>query len=319
MLPSLRSVVVVIAGLGLAGGLLLVGCERAPAPVADEAGATRPTQAVTLPAQRLRDNDLGGYVRVAVPPELIPPLQQAWKNGLSRWPLSELPLDGKLPSLLAALAADGSEQRYQAVFEQQFAGAQRELKSAAATLTLFGVQYLQTEGDFSDSQRAHYTQLIKALGAWAGQAPLADPARADAAIARLTAAARATGLASEADFTAAGMSASLRRLEPFLAAFKATLADYGLDLDRSLDGLRAGLISRDGDHARVRLRYRLGEARIDTVVEVERRDGRWYRSDTLREIEKILQHAEEQARAREDMVRVPEEAATQAPTAAAMP
>src|SRR3546814_6243680 len=102
--------------------------------------------------------------------------------------------------MLAALEKPGSEVHWRKVFDHQFANADREIDSTAATLGLFGVQYVRNEGDFSDSERDHYTQIIAAISHWAQSAPLSDPARAHAELARLVIGARETGLASEADF-----------------------------------------------------------------------------------------------------------------------
>src|SRR5690606_25306486 len=101
-----------------------------------------------------------------------------------------------------------------------FAHADREIDSTATTLGLFGMQYVRNAGDFSDSERDHYTQIIAAISHWAQAAPLSDPDRAHAALPRLATAARATGLASEADFARLGMDESLRRTMPFAAAVK---------------------------------------------------------------------------------------------------
>src|SRR3546814_11846104 len=77
------------------------------------------------------------------------------------------------------------------------------------------------------------------------------------------------------------MDESLRRMAPFAVAVKQALAGYGLDLDASLAALDASLQSQTGDTAQVRMRYLLGGQPVDTVVEVERHDGRWYLSDVL--------------------------------------
>lgn len=249
------------------------------------AGATKPAEAVRLLTQHLHDNDLEAFARDAVPPALQPQLEQAWREGRTRWPLTELPFDERLPQLLAALSAPGSEKKLQQVFDRQFSGADAELKAAAMSLGLFGVQYIRSEGDYSDEERQHYAQFIQAISQWGLSAPLGDPQRARRVIPQLTTAARRTGLASEADFRKAGMQDSLRRLGPFVATAKKALATYGLPLDDSLSGLQASLQQQTGDRARVRLRYMLGESEIDTVVAVERRGGRWYLSDYLRHAE----------------------------------
>ena len=257
------------------------------------AGARAPADAVLLLTRHLRNNDLPAFARDAVPAQLHRQLEAAWRAGHTRWPLDELPFDERLPRLLGALAEPGSERRLQAVYDRQFSGETSALKAAATALGLFGAQYVQHQGDFSAAERAHYLQFVDALSQWGRQAPLGDPTRARAAIPRLAAAARATGLASEADFARLGMTASLQRLSGFLRTFKDVLASYGLALDDSLGGLQAEAISQEGPRARVRMRYTLGGRPVDAVVEVERIAGRWYLSDYLRHARKAAQAAAE--------------------------
>lgn len=277
--------------LALLALLALAGCRggEPPAPAATTprgpSGATTPAEAVLLPTRDLRDNDLAAFARDAVPPSLHTQLDAAWRSGRTRWPLDELPLGAKVPAILAALAAPGSELRIGRSYDQQLAGAGGELRSAALALGLFGDQYVANEGDFSADERVHYRQLVAATSRWAARAPLSESKRAHAAIARLATAARATGLRSEADFARLGMDDSLRRLSAFEIVLKQVLAGYGLELDTTLAGMRATEIERDGDRARVRMQYRFAGRDIDATIGVERRDGRWYAVDFLRHAE----------------------------------
>lgn len=276
----------------LAGALLatalLAGC-RAP----DGAAAVTPTgsappgpaQTVEVLNAALRDGDFAGFARTAVPPALHARLEQAWAAGRTRWPLDELPFGTHLPGMLQALAVPGSETRLMAVFDRQFAGADRQLHGAAVSLGVFGARYVQTAGAYGDAERAHYTQLIQAAAGWSARAPLADRVRARRGVALLAAAARRTGLAAPDAFRKAGMDAGLRRIRPFALALEQALAGYGLDLDADLGTLHASLIEQTGDTARVRMRYRFAGADIDTVVPMQRIDGRWYLSDLLRHAE----------------------------------
>ncbi len=264
---------------------LLAACQRTPTSTpAPVAGATRPAQAVQLLTRHLRDNDLQAFARDAVPPALHAQLEMAWRDGRTRWPLDELPFANRLPTMLQSFAADGAQARLQQTFDVQFAGQTLQIKSAATSLGLFGAQYIEREGRFSLAERQHYAQLIQAVSRWGLAAPLGDRDRARLTIAKLTRAAKRAGLASPADFRAAGMDDSLRRIAPFAEAFKRAVAQYGLDLDASLAGMQTTLQQQTGDTAKVRMRYRLGDADIDTVVPVQRIDGRWYISD-------FLQHA----------------------------
>ncbi len=252
-------------------------------------GATRPAQAVQLLTRHLRDNDLQAFARDAVPPALHAQLEAAWRDGRTRWPLDELPFANRLPTILQSLASDGAQVQLQQTFDRQFSGQTMQIKSAAASLGLFGAQYIQRQGHYSAAERQHYAQLIQAVSRWGLTAPLSDRERARVTIAQLVIAAKRAGLASPADFRGAGMEDSLRRMGPFAEAFKQAVAGYGLDLNSSLDGMQATLQQQTGDTSQVRMRYRLGDTDIDTVVPVQRIDGRWYISD-------YLQHAQEAVR-----------------------
>lgn len=270
VLPALLAALLALAAAGCSG-------ERA-IPTA----ATEPVDAVALLTRHLRDNDLQAFARDAVPPALRPQLAAAWQGGRTRWPLEELPFDHKIPGMLTALAADKADLRLRRSFDRQFANAHGEIRAAAKSLGLFGVKFLQTDTALSTEERAHYAQLVAVMSDWGGRAKLSDPKRARGTIARLTLAARQSGLREEADFQRFGMDESLRRLTPVIAALKESLRAYDLDLDRSLDAMTLSLVSQEGDQARVRMRYPLDGKTIDTVVAVERVDGRWYLSDFLR-------------------------------------
>lgn len=260
--------------------LAAAGCGPDPAPV--ETVPTLPAQAVTQLVSDLRRNDLAGYARHAVPPELHQRLEQAWSQGRTVWPLTELPLDDRFPSFISALAEQDAERKLVATYRRQFAGADAELQSAAKTLGLFASQYVRSEPGYSETERDHHAQLIEALSGWAQTAPLGDSRRAREAIPQLVSAARATGLAGPDGFAKAGMDRSLRRLGPFVERLKQVLGDYGLGLDAALDSVDASLAEQTGDTARVRVRYQLAGQPVDAYVLVERIDGRWYLSDVLR-------------------------------------
>ncbi len=187
------------------------------------------------------------------------------------------------------MAEPGAPAHLQKVYDQQFAHQDRQIHAASRSLGLFGAQVLQQQGDYSDDERQHYAQLVTAVSIWGAQAPLGDPKRARTAITQLSAAAVKTGLASPAAFAEAGMGASLRKLGPFAAVFKRTLVPYGWNLDADLAGMEATLQQQTGDSAQVRMRYTLAGQPIDTVVTMQRVDGRWYVADYLRHARAAVQ------------------------------
>ena len=277
---------IVLSGILLAAAALavLAGCGRGQDAV--EPGAAEPPtpgETVRLLTAHLADGDLVAFARDAVTPEVHAGLEQAWSEGRSRWPLDQLPFSTHLPRAMAALSAPDAERSLMQGFDRQLANA--SLTSAAEFLTVFTVQFIAQQGDFSVSEREHYPQLVQALGNWAGQAPIGDRARAQAAIAAMTGAAREAQLDSDAAFAEAGMEQGLQRMSRVLATARQVLSGYGLDLAADLRAMDVQLQSQTGDIARVRLQYSLAGTPIDTVVNMERRDGRWYVSDFLRHAE----------------------------------
>jgi len=267
----------------------LAGCRKdtpAPAAPAVPAEPATPAEAVRRLTAHLQANDLEAFARDAVTPEVHARLQAAWREGRTRWPLDQLPFARHLPRGMAALSAPDSERTLMRGFDRQLADA--SLAAAAEFLTLFTVQYILQQGEFSVSEREHYPQLVQAFGAWAGGAPIGDRARARTAIAAMAAAAREAGLDSDEAFAEAGMDESLRRMSRVLATGKQVLASYGFDLDADLAAMDVQLQSQTGDVARVRMQYTLAGTPIDTVVNLERRDGVWYVSDFLRHAEDSL-------------------------------
>lgn len=288
--------------LGISLGLVLLpGCERTGnttgqaigvAKVARIEAATRPVDAANLLRDRLLAHDGAGFARLAVPADLHARLAEGWKDGRSRWPLDELPLDGRIPKMLATLQAPGADKALMTTFRQQFAGADRDIDQAIRTLAVFGGEYVQNDGDYTAEEREHIGQAIVALSAWGLQAPFADKPRAQRFFSALTAAAQRSGIdgkAGAAAFADLGMQGSLTRLSPFLATLLAQLRlQYGLDIDASLRALKVTLLQQTGDTARLRLQYPLAGRDIDAVVPAVRIDGHWYLADFVQRAEASL-------------------------------
>lgn len=265
--------------------LLVAGCgprDGDAAADAVERDNTRPAPALRQLTQHLRDDDFVAFARDAVPPDVHAELATAWREGRTRWPMDELPFGERLPALVGALSAPDANARYRKIFDRQFAGQVGELRSAAQTLGFFAVQYIERRSDLDAGERQHYAQLAEATSRWAAQAPLSDRARGHAALLRMTAAARRTGLGDAASYASAGLDPALRQLGPFVRAAKTTAAGYGLDLDASLDAADIALQAQTGDTAQVRLRYEVAGHPVDALVDMERIDGHWYVADHLR-------------------------------------
>lgn len=274
-MPAMRTAVAV---LGLCA---LLAC-RPEAPSRTGPLASSPVASVQQLVDDLRADDLAAYARHAVPPALHAQLDAAWREGRSLWPLTELPLADRIPNALAMLAAPNAQRDLEREFDRQFAGADRDLRAAASTLGLLGARYVRTEGDYSPAQRAHYAQLIAAIGRWGSRAPLGDKARGRRNLAALVAATRKAGLGDAARWRADGLDAGLTRLQPVTRATHRALDSYGLGIGPALASVKLRETDRRGDTAKVQVDYRLAGSVIRTEVALERIDGRWYLVDVLR-------------------------------------
>lgn len=254
--------------------------------------ATRPVDAIHVLRDRLLAHDGLGFAKLAVPPALFARLEQGWASGDSQWPLDELPLDARIPKMLAALQAPNADAALMTTFRRQFAGADRDINQAIRTLALFGGEYVATATEYSAEEREHISQAIAAASAWGLQAPFSDPARAKPFFSALAAAARRTGIDGSAGAEAyanLGMRQSLNRLSPFFATLLDQLKrQYGLDLDAAMRSVEASLMQQTGDSARLRLRYSLAGRDIDTVIPVVRIDGHWYLANYVARAEASL-------------------------------
>ncbi|HIE5648457.1 TPA: hypothetical protein ACXNQV_000252 [Stenotrophomonas maltophilia] len=279
-------------GWGLAAMMLLAvaACRE---PGSDPARpAAEPVAAVQAMAQRLAEDDLLGYAKLSVPPSQYQRLQQAWADGHSQWPLTELPLGDQLLPMLAALRRPGASAELQRSFDRQLAGQSGAVRQAAQSMGNFGVQYLRHQKGYTPSQQAHYIALVEALSGWAQGAPISDRARARSSIAALVGAATQVGFEDDAGLQAAGMEGSLQQLAPFIHTLKAVLASYGLGVDEALLSIRGEVLSLEGDNALVRLQYDLAGRELTLQLPLSRREGHWYLTRTLADTDAILRQAD---------------------------
>lgn len=256
------------------------------------AAPAEPVAAVQAMAQRLADDDLVGYARLSVPPSQYLRLQQAWADGHSQWPLTELPLGDQLLPMLETLREPDAAAQLQRSFDRQLAGQASAVRQAAVSMGNFGVQYLRHQKGYTPGQQAHYIQLVQTLSGWAQGAPISDRARARSSIAALVGAAGKVGFDDEAGLQAAGMEGSLQQLAPFIHTLKAVLASYGLGVDEALRSVRGELLSVQGDNALVRLQYDLAGREMTLQVPLSRREGHWYLTRTLADTDALLRQAD---------------------------
>src|SRR5690606_32114781 len=139
--------------------------------------------------------------------------------------------------------------------------------------------------------KRHGQALVAALLAWAQPTLFTDRDRAREAIAALSATARQLDLPTLEQARALEMMPAMEKGGIALAGVKQVASVYGMDLDASLDGVEAKLLSSEGDTARVKVSYPLVGQTISFETQMQRVGEGWYSADAIKQAEADLAEA----------------------------
>src|SRR5688572_9573357 len=250
------------ATLALLSLLLAVagGCRSDPEPVAPKAPGD-PVAAIEGLADALRDDDLVRWSTMSLPPALHARSDAA---RVRRQPLAEPPMPedaAEYRKVMARLTAPDAEKALLRDIEPKLRKFEGEVAGQwplmQATMTIFLNAAIQANAELSDVQKTHGTEVADNLMQWLQPGLFTDRARARQAVASVTRTARALDLATLEQARALPMLPALEKGGIALKGVKEVAAIYGMDLNRSLDGVRAELVSSTGDTATVKVSYPL--------------------------------------------------------------
>jgi hypothetical protein len=278
--------------------LALGACRREAEPESVQA-AGDPVAAVEGLAQALRDNDLVRYSQLSLPPELHARTEALWNQRVAE---AEAVTDEdaeQYDRMMARLTAPDAKAALMRDLEPQLARFEAEVGGQwpmmQATAAIFLNAAIQANTELGASEKSHATDVVSGLLAWAQPALFTDRDRAAKAISHLVDTAAELELPTLADVRALPMMPALEKGGVALAGVKAATRAYDLDLDRSLDGVQAELLSAEGDSARVKVSYPLLDRTVSFEMEMLRRDDAWYSAEAVRDAEAELAEAGEPA------------------------
>ena len=299
--------------------LVLGACRRESA--APVAAPGDPVAAVEGLADALRDNDLVRYSRLSLPPDLHAQNEALWlrRQAEAEPPTAEEAADYE--QLMARLTAPDAEAALMRDLEPKLVKLETEIAGQwplmQATASIFLNAAIQANTELSDAEKAHGTEVVGSLMAWAQPALFTDRERARKAIAALSRTAKKLDLPTLDRARALPMQPALEKGGVALAGAKDVAQAYGLDLDKSLDGVKAELVSVEGDQALVKVSYPLLDKTVSFDMALVRRDDAWYSADAVRQIEAELAEAAQEAAAPAEAPTAPEaEAGAAAPDSA---
>jgi hypothetical protein len=194
--------------------------------------------------------------------------------------------------MMARLTAPDAEAALMRDLEPKLAKLESELSGQwplmQATASIFLNAAIQANTELSDAEKAHGSEVVAGLMDWAQPALFTDRERARQSVAALSRTARKLDLPTLDQARALPMLPALEKGGVALAGIKDVGRAYGLDMDKSLDGMKAELVSSEGDTARVKVSYPLLDRTISFEMEMLRRDGAWYSAEAVRQAEAEL-------------------------------
>ena len=286
--------------LALLSLVLALGACRKQAPEAATAPGD-PVAAVESLAQALRDNDLVRYSHLSLPPELHARSEALWNRRVAE----AKPVDdadaAQYDKLMARLTAPKAKAELTRDIEPKLAKLETEISGQwpmmQATALIFLNAAIQANTELSDEEKAHSNEVVAGLMAWAQPALFTDRARARTAVSALVETADELALPTLAQARALQMMPAMEKGGVALAGIKRVAKAYDLDLDRALDGVRAELVSAQGDLARVTVSYPLLDKTVSFEMEMMRRGDGWYIAQAVRDAEAELAEGGETATA----------------------
>lgn len=281
----------------LAVVLSLAACRKDPPEAAKAPGD--PVAAVEGLAKALRGNDLVRYSRLSLPPELHARTEALWNRRVAQAePVTDADAD-EYDKMMARLTAPNAEAELNRDLKPKLAKLETEISGQwplmQATTLIFLNAAIQANTDLSAVEKTHANDVAAALVAWAQPALFTDRARARTAVSSVVETANALALPTLAQARALPMMPAMEKGGIALAGVKQVAKAYDLDLDRALDGVRAELVSAQGDSAQVRVSYPLLDKTVSFEMALVRRGDGWYSAQAVADAEAELAEAGEQA------------------------
>jgi len=270
--------------------VVLAACGK-DQPAAVAAG-TDPAGAITALAKSLRDNDLQRFYGQAIPQSLRERTEAAYNAKRAALPPADAKEREEFAQTMAKLTANGAEAALYAEMEPALVKLEAEVANQLPLMVAMGSGFasaaIAESTTLSADEKQHASSVLAAVTGWASTAPIADREKARAAIAAVTASARALRVDDLDTLRTLSMDAGLAKGGIAWAGVKQIAALYGLDLDPALDSVKAEALSRENDSARVKISYTLLGKPVNFEMAMLQRDGHWYSADAVARAEATL-------------------------------
>lgn len=310
---------VLLAGAGLLSlGLVACGGKDAGEPMSESKVAQQtadPARAFEAVAGRLKENDILGAVQLMVPAERMGELRAEWKKKMG----DEVPSEedrAEFAAMMTKMTAPDAEQSLYAELEPALVKFESEMAAQMPMMIGMGqgvmMQSIQASTEMTEAQKKQSVDVLNAIGTWLQTAKLTDRELAKKGVAIVVATARKLDLKTLDDVRALEFDQAMGKFGIAFGGLKDIFALYGFDLNQSFASVKANLVSREGDLAKVGFTYSLLGQSLAGEAEMVEKDGRWYGKDSVEQLMKGLSDAEEEEAVSEEVDSLQEDAGEEA-------
>ena len=269
----------------------LVACGKDASEPASEASIARqtsdPAKSVEAIASKLKNNELLEMIQLSVPPAKLDELRAEFKAKMQEDVPSEEDR-GKFSEQVARFTAPGAEETLYAELEPLLVKFENEMAAQMPMMIGMGqgfaVQSIQANEDISPAEKEQAMEMVSGLATWLQTAKFTDRDLAKKGIAIAVSTARKMELKTLDEMRAMEFDQAVGKASIAFGGIKEVLALYGLDVNKSLDSVKATIVSEANDVAKVAYSYNFFDKALKSEIELVKVDGRWYGKDSLEQL-----------------------------------
>ena len=262
--------------------LTLAACSRHAEET--QPGGSTPQAAVADGYKLLRDNDIDGLYRHALPPADYAAMRARWGQGRNLSQFS--PADrAQFAKMMTLLSAPGAQQLLWVEIKPKLLQArknyQARLPAMLGMLRTMADTGVQRSTVLTGAEKVQALTALGVLSNWAGKTDWLNPDKVYQVLGVLTSTAQKMSFHTLNEALSMPYPEAMRDVGHLWSGVKQALDVYGLSVDTILDTAQIKVLSDDGNVAVVRTTFDVLGTPVTRDNTLIKQDGRWYDRDTL--------------------------------------
>ncbi len=262
--------------------LALAACSRHAEET--QPGGSTPQAAVADGYKLLRDNDIDGLYRHALPPADYAAMRARWGQGRDLSQFS--PADrAQFAKMMTLLSAPGAQQLLWVEIKPKLLQArknyQARLPAMLGMLRTMADTGVQRSTTLTGAEKVQALTALGVLSAWAEKTDWLNPDKVYQVLGVLTSTAQKMSFHTLNEALSMPYPEAMRDVGHLWSGVKQALDVYGLSVDTILDTAQIKVLSDDGNVAVVRTTFDVLGTPVTRDNTLIKQDGRWYDRDTL--------------------------------------